>query len=361
MAGRVFHHPGALDYTFGPGHPLQPERLRRTLELFGRCCDEPIEIAPRANADEIAAVHDPDYIEAVIALSRLPSPTSEESLRFGFGSLDNPAFEGMWEAASSYCGASLAAAKAVLDGESVAINIGGGLHHAQRAKASGFCIFNDPALAISVLRKGFLRVAYVDIDVHHGDGVQAMFLDDPSVLTCSIHECGRTLFPGTGQPHEHGNAFTSLNVPLEAGTTGDVWTWAFRSAVMPALAQFKPEAIVLQLGADAHFGDPLAHLRVGAREWLEAVVELVRFGAPIVATGGGGYSLSTVPRMWTAAMLTLLGRSVPEQLPADLAERWGMRSFFDSKLPEPRNQGRKEAERIVAELEHTVIARLSKA
>jgi len=197
---------------------------------------------------------------------------------------------------------------------------------------------------ISILRERFDKVAYIDIDVHHGDGVQWIYYDDPTVMTISIHESGRTLFPGTGFVNETGAENTSINIPLEAYTTGDVWLWAFKEVVLRALEKFAPGALVLQMGADAHFDDPLAHLLVSVQEWLEAVRFVKAFDLPIAACGGGGYNLSSVPRMWSAASI-LLGEEKPPNI-----ER-----FYDPSLPQPRERGKKEAVRVVEELCENVL------
>jgi len=332
-----YYSPGILNYCFGPSHPLKPERLRRTLEVLAHYGVEPSESRP-AEPSDLHRVHDPRYVEAVRLFSIDPSGISvdlEEAAidrnSFGFGAGDNPAFQGMWEASLAYVGATATAAEAVRNGADLAFGIGGGLHHARRDLASGFCIFNDCAIACHILREHFRRVAYVDIDVHHGDGVQGIFYQDPTLLTCSIHEEGRTLYPGTGFVEETGTGFSSLNVPLQARTSGDVWLDAFERGILPALERFQPEAIVLQMGTDTHYLDPLGHISSTAQHWLGAVRHIKELSLPIVALGGGGYNLTTVPRMWAAACLTLGDIDFDEDLPEDLCDRWGIRSYFDTE------------------------------
>lgn len=355
MLPNFFYHPRILSYDFGPRHPLKPERLNRTirlLEALGQV--EFIDPGP-GRREDAERMHSVDYVSAVEHIScGFPVPQGLH-LRHGIGTLDNPAFEGMFEASLAYLAATVRAAEAVRDGANLAFSIGGGLHHAQRDRASGFCIFNDPAIAVQILRERFERVAYVDIDVHHGDGVQALWYDDPTVMTCSIHQDGRTLYPGTGHVFETGAAFTSVNVPLMPKTTGDVWVWAFDYGILPALEAFQPEAIVLQLGTDAHALDPLAHLDVSAQEWLHAVRRVRDFGVPIVATGGGGYNLGTVPRMWVAACLALAGLEVPEVLPKHLAEEWQVPKFFDDVLPGPEGSGMDDAKSAVTWLNKNLL------
>lgn len=264
------------------------------------------------------------------------------AFEFGFGPGDNPPFAGMWEATLAYTAGTTAAARAVRDGAELATTLAGGLHHARRRQASGFCLANDCAMALSILRERFDRVAYVDIDLHHGDGVQWIFWDDPAVLTCSIHETGRTLYPGSGFVSEAGPAGTAVNVPLAPYTTGDVWLDAFRRGILPALGAFRPQAIVLQMGADPHYDDPLGHLRVTISEWLEAVRDVRDLGLPLVACGGGGYAAHVVPRAWASAILTLEHLPVPEEL------------VRDEITPGPRETGRAEAEAVLAELERVL-------
>ncbi len=344
-----YYHPRMLAYDFGPAHPLRPERLRRTIELLQRC--SPLEILDPGVGDEIDVlrVHGERYLDTVKGLSAGGSVDAEEVFSAGFASGDNPPFLGMHEAALAYCSGSAAAARDVAGGAPLAISLSGGLHHARRSQASGFCIYNDPAIAISILKERFGKVAYIDIDVHHGDGVQWLFYDDPTVLTCSIHQSGRTLYPGTGGVEETGAGHSSINVPLAPNTTGDVWLSAFKRGILTAITQFQPEAIVFQMGTDAHFSDPLAQLLVTAREWLEAVHLVKKLRTPLVALGGGGYNLSAVPRMWTAAVLTLLDKPIPA-MPDDLAKAWDMPSFFDENLPLPRRQGAAEAETVLGAL-----------
>lgn len=337
MPAPFYYHPRMLAYDFGPRHPLRPERLHRAVVILERYGFESTDPGQGDVAD-VLRVHDPAFVDYV----RQGAP---DGYRFGFGPGDNPPFEGMFDASLAYVAGSAAAARRVCEGAPLAISLSGGLHHARRAEASGFCIFNDPAIALHILRERFERVAYVDIDVHHGDGVQWLWYDDPSVLTCSIHQDGRTLYPGTGGVEETGAEHSSVNVPMAPGTTGDVWLWAFEEVIMAALRRFQPQAIVLQMGTDAHFSDPLARLQVTAREWTGAVRMVRDFGVPIVAVGGGGYAITAVPRMWAAACLTLCAVQVPENLPEDLDTTWNMPYFFDA--PVGSGEGRDYAESVV--------------
>ncbi|HTQ10246.1 MAG TPA: hypothetical protein VMI31_09265 [Fimbriimonadaceae bacterium] len=353
MLANFYYHPRMLRYDFGSNHPLRPERVARTTALLEALGDfDPID--PGAgNVEDLLRVHDADFVEGVRKLGAMTEEEWKEvevmewAFPFGFGSSDNPPFPGIFEAALAYVAGSAAAARSVNEGAKLAYGIGGGLHHARRREASGFCTFDDCAVACHILRERFDRVAYVDIDVHHGDGVQWIFYDDPTVLTCSIHEDPRTLYPGTGRVTETGAGFSAVNVPVVARTTGDVWLWAFENGILPCLERFKPQAIVLQMGADTHFLDPLAHIESTAQDWLAAVTRIRDLGIPTVALGGGGYNLTTVPRMWTAACLSLAGLEVPERIPEPFATNWQVQTFMDRYAPGPAGAGREEAEEVV--------------
>ncbi len=313
----------------GPNHPLQPRRLRMTYELLDSygLFDSALErVEPTATDwEEAATTHSRDYLEVLSHLERGEEVRS--AARYGFGTGDNPVFPQIYSSSLLYTGASANAAQAILDGAGggqAAFNISGGLHHAHYARAAGFCVLNDCAVGIRRLRRKFARVAYVDIDVHHGDGVQELFYDDPSVLTISLHESGRTLFPGTGFTDEIGEGAGegySVNLPYAPYTTDEIWLEAWRAAALPILRAFDPEAILLQMGTDTHEFDPLAHLMLTAQGWLEAIKDVQALGKPIVAVGGGGYNMTTVPRMWTLAVATLAGVSLPDEVPHSYNER----------------------------------------
>jgi len=321
----------AIVYDFGPQHPLRPVRVELTVALIRSCRfteGNDVLTLPRAAFDEtdLARLHTPAYVDAVRRLSRDPGAGGGGA--FGLGSADNPVFRGMHEASMEVCGASVAAARAVWAGTARhAFNPTGGLHHAMPAQASGFCIYDDPAFAVEwLLRNGARRVAYVDIDTHHGDGVQAMFYADPRVLTISLHESGRYLFPGTGFPDEIGTGDArgaSLNVPLAPTTTGEVYIEAFDAVVPPALDAFSPEVLVTQLGCDTHVTDPLAHLALTTDDYVALAARFdhlaERFtGGRWVALGGGGYQVaSVVPRAWTIYFARLCGEEAPAEVPWD--------------------------------------------
>lgn len=327
-----------LRYDFGPDHPLKPIRVALTVQLIRSCG---LDAAPHVRTvepdpfgtDDVLRIHAAPYVDAVMAASERPGGLDQ--IEFGLGLGDNPTFAGMHEASLEVCGGSVAAARMVWEGDvRHAFNPAGGLHHAMPDRASGFCIYDDPAAAITwLLDHGARRVAYVDVDTHHGDGVQAFFYDDPRVLTISLHESGRYLFPGTGFTSEIGSGDalgTALNVPLEPGTPGDVWLDAFDAVVPDALDVFAPEILVTQLGCDTHDTDPLAHLSLVTDDYMQVAARLHRLahdhaGGRWVAVGGGGYqAVRVVPRAWTIYFAELAGIELPHEVPWDwmhLAER----------------------------------------
>lgn len=320
-----------IRYDFGPDHPLKPVRVELTVDLIRACGltdAEGVMTLPRApfSDDDVLRLHTEDYVEAVRRLSAAPNPAG--AMRYGLGLSDNPVFAGMHEASLEVCGASVAAAEAVWSGRVThSFNPAGGLHHAMPNRAAGFCIYDDPAAAINwLLRNGAERIAYVDVDTHHGDGVQEFFYADPRVLTISLHESGRYLFPGTGFTDEIGTGDargTSLNVPLPPATPGDAYLDAFDAVVPPAIDAYGPQVLVTQLGCDTHVTDPLAHLALTTDDYAEIGRRLHWLAHQYtdgrwVAMGGGGYQIaSVVPRAWTIYFAELTGQDLPHEVPWD--------------------------------------------
>ncbi|MFI7105187.1 acetoin utilization protein AcuC [Nonomuraea sp. NPDC050227] len=344
---RVIWDDALTSYNFGPSHPLAPIRVELTIALaraLGVLDKAEMAGCAPAGDDELAMVHDRGYIEAVKGVSVAGVP----DLRAGLGTTDNPAFKGVHEASALIAGASLAAARAVWEGAAEhAVNVAGGLHHAMPAAASGFCVYNDPALAIAwLLEQGATRVAYVDVDVHHGDGVQAVFYDDPRVLTISLHESPRTLFPGTGFPHETGAEGTAVNVALPAGCGDSGWLRAFHAVVPPLLREFGPEILVTQHGCDSHALDPLANLMLsidGQRAAYAALHDLAHetAGGRWIAVGGGGYELvQVVPRIWTHLIAEAAGHPVDPATPTPDAWRQYVRERTGEAPPLTMTDGR---------------------
>lgn len=326
----LVYGPRSGSYDFGPGHPLTPRRFGPSLDLLRTVGAEPGLAPEPASDDDLRLCHTQRYIDVVKRFSATPMGVDGEA-GIGEGG-DDPPFPRMHDAGAMVAGGSLRAMEAILRGEvEHAFHPGGGLHHAMPGRASGFCIYDDPALAIARARRDGLRVLYVDLDVHHGDGVQAIHWDDPGVLTVSFHETGRYLFPGTGGAGELGEgiaAGTAVNVPLEPGTGEGAWLDAVGTLVPELAAAFGPDIVVSQHGCDSHAWDPLAHLRVTTTAMGEAarIVDRVahRFaGGRWLATGGGGYdAYRVVPRAWSLVWLAGAHRDVPTQTDTGWRDRW---------------------------------------
>ena len=314
-----------LGYDMGD-HPLNPIRLELTMALareLGVLSRPGVRMITPRSADDaaLARVHRADYLDAVRV-----APSDPFFTGWGLNTPDNPVFPGMHEASARICGATIAAADAVWHGEvSRAVNVAGGLHHAMATRASGFCVYNDPAVAIArLLDAGAQRIAYVDIDVHHGDGVEAAFWDDPRVLTVSLHETPLALFPGTGFPSETGGPGaegTAVNLALPPGTGDGGWLRAFHAVVPSVIRAFAPELLFTQCGADAHRVDPLADLQLSVDGQRAAYLALRDLADEVcagrwVATGGGGYALAeVVPRAWTHLLAVATGEPLDPATP----------------------------------------------
>lgn len=311
------------EYDYGGGHPLKMVRLKLTHELlkaYGVFNNEGVDFVETmpASRKDVESVHSRKYIDVLKGIDEgsLPGDPS----RYGLGYGDNPTFKGVFSGSILSTGASLQAAKLVQSGKSkVAFNIAGGLHHAMPDRASGFCYINDPAVAIQYLVDKGLRVAYIDIDAHHGDGVQKIFYETDRVLTISLHEDGHYLFPGTGSPEESGSGKGvgfSVNLPLLPGTGDEVFTWGFLELVPPLIAAYRPDIIVTQLGCDSFATDPLAHLNVTTNGFTKMVAWFKDSGIPWVGMGGGGYDVANVARAWSLAFGIMAGIELPDELPA---------------------------------------------
>ena len=305
-------------YNFGPEHPFNPARLMLAYKLMEEeglideftCVVEP---QPALEAD-LQRVHTLEYIASVKA--------EEQDLAFGLGSDDTPVFSGIYEASRLLAGGSIDAARRIIVEDCSAFNIGGGLHHAMPSQASGFCVFDDPALAISVLKERFERVLYIDIDGHHGDGVQQIFYEDPDVLTISMHESGLYLFPGTGFIDEIGSGpglGYSVNIPMPMYSGNEEYRRAFEEIVPRLFDWFEPQAVVAQLGVDTHYTDPLTTLNMsltGYTNLVQRIIELTgqHAGGRLLALGGGGYNMEVVPVAWTCVLHLLRGEPLPDYL-----------------------------------------------
>lgn len=342
----LVYHPDLLQYDFGPQHPLRPERIELGLDLLetlGIWVAAQETCIPRAAPNDVLEfIHDSAYIAAVQA-GEPGALRASELGRFGLTSSDNPPFPNMHYAASLVAGGAAEAARAVMrrDLDHV-FHPAGGLHHAQRRRASGFCIYNDPALAAAVAVEEFgARVAYVDFDCHHGDGVQWLFYDDPSVLTVSFHESGRFLFPGTGGVEERGEGEGrgyTVNLPFIPFTQDASWLHAIQALLPPLIQRFAPDLLLTVHGCDTHAFDQLTHLSLTTESFVvqaRLVHELAHAHCDgrWIAFGSGGYDWRrVVPRSWAIVWSEMSGRALPRELPPAWLARWSS----DELEPLPR-------------------------
>lgn len=334
-------------YDFGPGHPMHPSRLDLTYRLatdLGLLAHDDVVLQPvqPARVADLLTVHSPDHVTEVKKVSADPSLARG---RHGVGTEDTPAFAGMHEASSYGVGGTLAACEAVWTGQTKrAVNIAGGMHHAMPEASAGFCVYNDIAVGIKrMLDRGAERVVYLDLDVHHGDGVERVFWNDPRVLTVSIHESGRALFPGTGFPGDTGGPKaqdSAVNVALPPGTGDEGWLRAYQAVVPTIVRAFNPQVIVSQHGCDCHYADPLAHLTVSmdaiavACGWVADLAEDTAEGR-WVSLGGGGYELvDVVPRAWAHLIAVVTGRPVDPATPVPQSWRDYVLEVYDRQAPE---------------------------
>ena len=368
---RLIYSPDYTQYYFNDDHPFNQRRLLLTHDLmssFGILTESDI-LAPRlASDEELTLVHDPRYIQFVRdqghSEKELPQAGS-----YGLGTEDVPCFANMHESAALIVGGTLNAVDAVMKGQSQhAFNPAGGLHHAFSGRASGFCIYNDCSVAIAYMRKHWnARVLYIDTDAHHGDGVQWSFYDDPNVLTISMHETGKYLFPGTGNTTERGDGSGygySINVPLDAFTEDDSFLDIYRELVTKLVKGFKPDVILTQNGCDAHAYDPLTHLSCTMKIYQEIPRLAHRLAHEYcdgrwIAVGGGGYDIwRVVPRAWTLLWSEMSDQPLSDQpLPKEWLERWQPQSelqlpprLFDEGFPAiPRRAEITEKNRLTLE------------
>lgn len=326
----VIYHPDYLTYAFGPEHPFSPVRLEMLWTLLEAldCAPTPL-IPSEANRDDVLRVHTKAYVARVEAASQ--GDVVPDAEMFGLDTPDVPVFPNMDRAARILVGGTLHGARLIASNQATTVlQLGGGFHHAHPARASGFCIYNDLSIAIRALTDAGLRVAYIDIDVHHGDGVQAIHYHEDTVLTISLHETGQYLFPGTGFVDEigedRGQGF-SLNVPLQPFTEDASYLEVFERVVPYALSMFRPDVLVIQCGADAHFQDPLADLLLTSHAYeqlfrrLKALAEEYTGGRALF-TLGGGYDFDATVRVWALLHLILQNQPLPERLPLSWRIPW---------------------------------------
>ncbi len=326
-------------FDYGDSHPLRISRLKLAYELikaYGLLTLPNTSLIESRDAtdDELCLFHSEKYIE-FLKIANMGKRTWA-AYGYGLGYGDNPVFKGLLDWSRLLTGSSLQATDIVERGDAdIAFNISGGLHHAAKSKASGFCYVNDPVIAIKYLLKKGKRVAYIDIDAHHGDGVQEAFYDSDRVLTISIHETGRILFPGTGNETEIGfgeGEGYSINVPMPPYSDDEIFLYAFNEIVPSAIDKFKPDIIVTQLGVDSFRSDPLAHLNITTNGFCEALAKIKVMSKKWVALGGGGYDVDNVARGWTLAWAIMNGMELPDQIPPDFLEKYSKEGFFAVKL-----------------------------
>ncbi len=348
-------------YNFGSSHPMNPLRLDLTARLareFGIFDAPGVQVVspvlPSGSHAFLGQVHTPDYIAAV---QRASADPAQADPAYGLGTDDDPAFVGMHDASVLIAAGTVAMCDAVWAGEiDHGVNFCGGLHHAMPDRASGFCIYNDVALGIQrLLDLGAERVAYVDVDVHHGDGVEKVFWNDPRVLTISIHESGRLLFPGTGFPGDIGGPAaegSACNIALPAGVGDGPWLRALHAVVPPLVRAFEPDVLVTQQGCDSHYTDPLAHMALtvdaqrASYEMLHDLAHEVSDGR-WVAVGGGGYEVvDVVPRAWTHLSAIAAHRPIPVDTEVPAAWRDHVGGRYGRVAPTLMGDGASEAGRV---------------
>ncbi|MBN1125225.1 MAG: acetoin utilization protein AcuC [Sedimentisphaerales bacterium] len=326
MTQKAFIYSPELEaYPYPPSCPFNTSRAgkaRAILTSMGLLIgDDKIEVAPPpATREVLETFHTPEYLDALERLNR--GEYDSEMLYFGLGTGDCPAFKGVWDYSVLACGASVLGAEWIVQGKaSVAFNPSGGLHHAFPDRAAGFCYLNDVVLGCETLAKGNKRVVFLDIDVHHTDGVQAAFYDRNDVMTISLHQDGRTLFPGTGFVEEIGEGEGkgyAINIPLPMGTYDEAYLRAVRQVVLPLIHAFGPDVLALEIGADTLSGDPLANLSLTNNVIADVIGLLRAFGKPILATGGGGYHVDNTARAWALAWTALCGEDAGADAAAGL-------------------------------------------
>ena len=364
-----------LDYDYGPTHPLRIIRLKLTYDLIKayELLDLPsVQFIPTIKAEEkdLAAFHSEEYLEILKQANE--GHLTRSAYYFGLGPGDNPIFPGLYNFSLLLAGATLQAVDFVADekGE-IAFNMAGGLHHAMRSRASGFCYINDPVVGIMRLLSRGKRVAYIDIDAHHGDGVQKAFYETNQVLTISLHESGSTLFPGTGFEYEIGKGEGegySVNLPFPHDTNDGVYIWAFEEVVPELIHAFQPDVVVTQLGVDTFYDDPLTNLHLSILGY-ERVLKRIKDLAPRwVALGGGGYNISNVARAWTLAWAVMNGIELKEDLPEAFfkeAEKMGvkereLRGSLRTPLHSQNEENRVEMERVVHYIKETIFPKIKR-
>jgi acetoin utilization protein AcuC len=360
-------------FDYGPTHPFKIFRLKLTYELikaFGLLSSPNtryIEAKP-ADDEDLLPFHDSEYIEVLKAADvgiEIPN-----AYYYGLGPGDNPVFKGLYNWSKLVTGATLQAASMVEEGDvDIAFNISGGLHHAMASRASGFCYINDIVIAILLLLKRGRRVAYIDIDAHHGDGVQEAFYNTDKLLTISIHETGRMLFPGTGFEDEIGKdkgKGYSVNIPMPPFSDDELFLYAFNEVVPPLIKKFNADIVITQLGVDSFSSDPLTHLNYTNNGYCEIVKKIKEISPKWVALGGGGYDIANVAKAWTLAWAIMNDTEIPDDIPEDFLKEYIREGFLSRKMRDEvyreegmrKEQMREEVERVVGFIKDKVFVKI---
>jgi len=312
-------------FSYGEYHPLKMYRLLLTQELQrskGLLEDVEILYPKMADINLVKKFHLEDYLRVLEMADE--GKWKEYMIYYGLGTGDCPVVEGIYTASLLSAGSSQICAEYIIKGGKYAFNMAGGLHHAMPDRASGFCYINDPVVAIFKLLEKYDRILYLDIDAHHGDGVERAFYSDPRVLTISTHESGMYLFPGTGFEYEmgEGEGFGySMNFPFPPNSGDDVYIWAFENVIKKAIENFKPQVVVLQSGADALREDPLTHWNLTTNSYIFVYDFVLSLNVPVLALGGGGYNVGNVCRLWTILLSKLEGKKIDDEIPGEWKER----------------------------------------
>ena len=361
-----------LNFDYGPTHPLRVIRLKLTYELiraYGLLDLPSVQFveAAKATEEDLLPYHSREYLDALIAANDGCSGRGGNC--FGLGSGDNPIFPGLYDWSLWVTGATLRAVDFVGEGKgNVAFNMAGGLHHAMKSRAAGFCYLNDPVIGILKLLKQGHRVAYIDIDAHHGDGVQEAFYGTDQVLVISLHESGHTLFPGGGFESEigegKGEGYT-VNLPFPAFTDDEIYLWAFEEVVPPLIHAFRPDVLVTQLGVDSFYNDPLTNLHLSIFGFEKVLLRIKSLAPRWVALGGGGYEISNVARAWTLAWAVMNGLELRDELPQGYVEEAKKEGIYERELRRgPKAFSRRsddvsvEVERVVSYIKKTVFPKI---
>ncbi len=355
-------------YDYGPGHPLKPFRLKLTHDLikaYGLLWLPDVRVikAKPAEEEDLLLYHTEDYLDVLKAANSGLQIPGEDRYGLGFG--DNPVFAGVYAWSKLVTGASLQAAELVDSNEvSIAFNISGGLHHALASRASGFCYINDPVVVISALLKKGRRVAYIDIDAHHGDGVQEAFYRTDKVLTISLHESGQYLFPGSGFEIETGEGEGkgyAVNIPLPPSTDDELFVYAFNEVVPQLIERFRPDIVVGQLGVDSFRTDPLTHLNFTTNGFCKVIRQMKALSPRWIALGGGGYEISNVARAWTLAWAIMNNIEPPDELPEAFLEDHPFEGFRGRRLRDEVYQEKGTGKELMRDEVRKVVARIREA